>query len=162
MYKDEYTMMYKNKVVGILAYDYVNHKFSFEFKKEYNDTPPYPLVRWGECMSNKIVVEKDIIDWLSDRVIQECRPEVKDILSKLNLYEYDIWDIARRNYGMSGDDYFWLNKDTSLDYRTFNTRYCFYNDITPTKVPPFLIMKYPKYFEIQAIKNGKEWIEEWI
>lgn len=155
-------MMYKDKIVGILAYDYINQKFSFEFDKGYDDTPPYPLVRWGESMTGKKVEEKDIIDWLSDRVIQECRPEVKDILKKLNLYDYDVWDIVRRNYGMSGDDYFWITKDISLDYKTFNTRYCFYNDIKPTIAPPFNMIKYPKYFEIQNIKNGNEWTEEWI
>lgn len=162
MYKDKYTMMYKNKIVGTLAYDYINHKFSFDFNKDYDDTPPYPLVRWGESIKDKQVEEKDIIDWLTDRVIQECRPEVKDILKKLNLYDYDVWDIVRRNLGMSGDDYFWITKDTSLDYKTFNTRYIFYNDIVPKLKPPFPMMKYPKYFEIQNIKKGEPWVEEYI
>lgn len=48
------------------------------------------------------------------------------------------------------------------DYKTFNTRYCFYNDVKPMINPPFGMIKYPKYFEIKDIKNGKEWKEECV
>lgn len=160
--KDVYTLMYKDKIVGELCYDYVYQKFSFTFNEDYDDLPPYPLVRWGESMKDKVVSEQAILDWLEDRVIMKCRPEVKEILEWLKLYEYDVWDIARRNSGMSVDDFFWLTKDTTLDYKTFNTRYCRKNGIDPVLLPPFPIMKYPTYFERLEIMKGKEWKEEYI
>lgn len=145
---DKYYLMCKDKLTGILSYDFSKDKFSFEEDSEYKGMHPFPAIKFGEVKDKSNPWDELIKDWVDDRVIQENRPDCRDVLEYFNLSYYNKWDICRKNSGMSIDDYFWLTKDLSIDYEDINIRYCAINCIKPKYLAPFPIIKYPSLIDI--------------
>ncbi|HBG2133577.1 TPA: hypothetical protein KPJ62_003947 [Clostridioides difficile] len=151
---DSYFLKYKNETTGTIIYNFIKDKFIFKPNKNYKGIEPFPITR----LKNIEDITDDMWDefiriWISERTIQECRPEVNSILKELKLNHYNEWDICRKNLAMSIEDYFWITKDNSLDYKDFNIRYCALNGKEPKYKAPFPIEKYPNYLEKRKYIN---------
>lgn len=158
--KDMYYLMYKNSVAGILSYDFISDKFSFESDKNYKEMVPFPVVLIYSDEQLKDKWDSIIRNWIDDRVIQKNRPETKDILKHLGLSYYNQWDICRKNLAMSVEDFFWISKSKELDYKSINVRYNLLNGTEATLQAPFPIIHYPNkidYFNemLDTLKKTK-------
>lgn len=140
---DMYYLMYKNSVAGILSYDFISDKFSFESNKDYKEMVPFPIVLIYSDEQLKDKWDSIIRNWIEDRVIQKNRPETKDILKHLGLSHYNQWDICRKNLAISVEDFFWISKSTELKYEDVSVRYNLLNGTEALYQAPFPMVTYP-------------------
>jgi len=52
--------------------------------------------------------------FVTQRVISDKRPEVREVLDKLNLPGYDIFEILCRTHGVCGDDDYYVSRTPDL------------------------------------------------
>lgn len=152
---DSYYLKYKDSETGILEYDILNDKYSFVANNEYDGMPPFPIIMINREIDD---IQWDFVirNWIDDRVIQENRPEVKEILKYLNLCYYDKWDICRRNLARSVEDHFWITKDNNIDYRNVSFRYSLLEGSDSEYQAPFSMISYPSPVVRVAKKLGLE------
>ncbi|HBF3532452.1 TPA: hypothetical protein KOD12_000594 [Clostridioides difficile] len=55
--------------------------------------------------------DKNIRDFIGDRVMPEERHGLNSILEGLGLDFYDPWEICKKCHGCSHEDYWWLKKE---------------------------------------------------
>lgn len=93
--------------------------------KEYSFTPNpkwtglLPVAFYGAPTQNRqdVVRSKLIDNWIRSRVAPRNRDGIESILKRMNLHEYDEWEILKKNWGFSPTDFYWLDMkgDTSIE-----------------------------------------------
>lgn len=118
---EKYTLKYKDISVGILSYDTESRKFSYETINKTLDKFKYPpiLFDYRYFDVNHIPTNEEIIEFLEERTIPECRAD--KVLEMLGMDNYNVWEICKATRGVVADDYWWLAKDGDR-YEDFHIR----------------------------------------
>ena len=118
---EKYALKYKNISVGILSYDTESRKFSYETINKTLDKFKYPpiLFDYRYFDVNHIPTNEEIIEFLEERTIPECRAD--KVLEMLGMDNYNVWEICKATRGVVADDYWWLAKDGDR-YEDFHIR----------------------------------------
>lgn len=120
-YVRKYTLKYKDISVGILSYDTESRRFSYETINKTLDKFKYPpiLFDYRYFDVNHIPTNEEIIEFLEERTIPECRAD--KVLEMLGMDNYNVWEICKATRGVVADDYWWLAKDGDR-YEDFHIR----------------------------------------
>lgn len=118
---EKYTLKYKDISVGILSYDTESRRFSCETINKTLDKFKYPpiLFDYRYFDANHIPTNEEIIEFLEERTIPECRAD--KVLEMLGMDNYNVWEICKATRGVVADDYWWLAKDGDR-YEDFHIR----------------------------------------
>lgn len=118
---EKYTLKYKDIAVGILSYDTESRRFSYETINKTLDKFKYPpiLFDYKYFDVNHISTNEEIIEFLEERTIPECRAD--KVLEMLGMDNYNVWEICKASRGVVADDYWWLAKDGDR-YEDFHIR----------------------------------------
>lgn len=118
---EKYTLKYKDISVGILSYDTESRRFSYETINKTLDKFKYPpiLFDYRYFDVNHIPTNEEIIEFLEERTIPECRAD--KVLEMLGMDNYNVWEICKATRGVVADDYWWLAKDGDR-YEDFHIR----------------------------------------
>ena len=118
---EKYALKYKNISVGILSYDTESRRFSYETINKTLDKFKYPpiLFDYRYFDVNHIPTNEEIIEFLEERTIPECRAD--KVLEMLGMDNYNVWEICKATRGVVADDYWWLAKDGDR-YEDFHIR----------------------------------------
>lgn len=118
---EKYTLKYKDITVGILSYDTESRRFSYETINKTLDKFKYPpiLFDYRYFDVNHIPTNEEIIEFLEERTIPECRAD--KVLEMLGMDNYNVWEICKATRGVVADDYWWLAKDGDR-YEDFHIR----------------------------------------
>lgn len=118
---EKYTLKYKDISVGILSYDTESRRFSYETINKTLDKFKYPpiLFDYRYFDVNHIPTNEEIIEFLEERTIPECRAD--KVLEMLGMDNYNVWEICKATRGVVADDYWWLAKDGDR-YKDFHIR----------------------------------------
>ena len=118
---EKYTLKYKDISVGILSYDTESRRFSYETINKTLDKFKYPpiLFDYRYFDVNHIPTNEEIIEFLEERTIPECRAD--KVLEMLGMDNYNVWEICKATRGVVADDYWWLAKDGDI-YEDFHIR----------------------------------------
>ncbi|WP_414698274.1 hypothetical protein [Peptacetobacter sp. AB845] len=102
---EKYALKYKNISVGILSYDTESRKFSYETINKTLDKFKYPpiLFDYRYFDVNHIPTNEEIIEFLEERTIPECRAD--KVLEMLGMDNYNVWEICKATRGVVADDY---------------------------------------------------------
>ena len=118
---EKYTLKYKDIDVGILSYDTESRRFSYETINKTLDKFKYPpiLFDYRYFDVNHIPTNEEIIEFLEERTIPECRAD--KVLEMLGMDNYNVCEICKATRGVVADDYWWLAKDGDR-YEDFHIR----------------------------------------
>lgn len=106
----------------------------------YNeDTKEFSFILENDCPRARAVMEKlhtnDDQEWFKesifDRVVPPNRVNIKEILRKLGMVEYDAWEIVKRAHLCTCDDAIWMSKEKDPNgWYKYNV----FSEILPLKI----------------------------
>ncbi|MDI0267302.1 hypothetical protein QIW52_15055 [Clostridioides difficile] len=120
---DKYTLMFKDIPIGDFIYNEDEDKFSFKLYDTVNNINYLPplLYDYTDLRLDYQPNDKNIRDFIGDRVMPEERHGLNSILEGLGLDFYDPWEICKKCHGCSHEDYWWLKKENDkFDWREYH------------------------------------------
>lgn len=110
-----FSIMWKNDKMADVVMNQNTCKVSVKKYSEHPLHQPFHMRNIGV---------RNIYDFVKRRVFEESRPDKAELLSHLNLKEYNPYAIVRRTHGVSYDDYLWIKfeDDTDLTWEKVHIR----------------------------------------
>lgn len=114
---ESYKLYNKDLYLGTITYDKPNDKYYFE-KSTASTGYPAPICKdiiSGEC--KEIVGDKDVREFIEDRVLPEDRQAIDEFLFPLDMLVWDAWELFVKTSGMTMIDMFWIDSYGAKSYK---------------------------------------------
>ncbi|MBU3089439.1 hypothetical protein KPL42_13155 [Clostridium gasigenes] len=123
----EYLLKAKDVTLGIITYNEIEDRFSFEAINKKDNYRLYPvrfygLEPLGTLNLDKIVTDDDIRCFLEDRTYPRNRQGLSEILRELNMQEWNLVDFCDKTRMINLMDYYWLARNEKELAHKFLTR----------------------------------------
>lgn len=122
-----YLLKCRDITLGILTYNEVTDKFSFEARNKEENYRLYPVPFYGfeplgTLNLDKIVTDEDIRFFLEDRTYPRNRQGLSEILRELNMQNWNLADFCYKTRMINIMDYYWLAFNENELAKDFLTR----------------------------------------
>lgn len=109
---EKFNIFHIDKHVGILIHDTDGDKYAYESVVDKNDSQ-------GQLVIDILNADKDS-DWFRDtiystRLFPKNRIDAREILNRLDMFEYNRWELLKRGKFMS-DDCIWMSEDSDGEW----------------------------------------------
>ncbi|MBB6714399.1 hypothetical protein [Clostridium gasigenes] len=123
----EYLLKAKDVTLGIITYNEIEDRFSFEAINKKDNYRLYPVRFYGlgplgTLNLDKIVTDDDIRCFLEDRTYPRNRQGLSEILRELNMQEWNLVDFCDKTRMINLMDYYWLARNEKELAHKFLTR----------------------------------------
>ena len=101
---ESFILMDKNKEIARVSFSMEGNNYAAVVEKIHPNHPAYQPFSYKEDGFTR----GDILDFLKDRSLEECRPDKKEILDILGLEDYNPINITKKTHGRMMHDFFWI------------------------------------------------------
>jgi hypothetical protein len=108
--------MYRNEVIGFFTVDLDNFG-KYEYTVDIISYISTNKIPWGFLNYNNKFISKDkdlyhhksvVLNWVEERIFPEDRHASEELLTKVNLLEYDQFHVLKHTRGSSRYDNHWI------------------------------------------------------